>query len=73
MLIPLGLQQMAGGDWDGGWATADEPIRIGEEFGDDDLTWLARDEVARALLRGGAPARAWPSWRRSWWWRTPRC
>jgi DNA-binding CsgD family transcriptional regulator len=53
MLIPRWLQQMAGGDWDGGRATADEAVRIGEEFGDDDLTWLARDDVARALLRGG--------------------
>ncbi len=56
LLIPRWLQQLGAGDWEAGGATASEAARIGEEFGDPDLTWLARDDQARALLRGGRTA-----------------
>ena len=51
--IPVWLEQMGRGDFEGGHATAAEAAAIGERFGDADLTWLARDDQARALLRLG--------------------
>ena len=53
LLIPVWLRQMASGDWEGGHATATRAAEIGELFRDADLTWLARDDQARALLRLG--------------------
>lgn len=53
LLAPVWLQQMASGDWAAGLETVREGRRIGERFGDDDLTWLARDDEARALLNLG--------------------
>ncbi len=53
LLIPVWLGQMAGGDWETGYATATEAAEIGERFGDADLVWLARDDQGRALLRQG--------------------
>jgi len=53
LLIPVWLEQMAGGHYDAGLATAAEAARVGERFGDADLVWLARDEQARALMRLG--------------------
>ena len=50
LLIPRWLEQMAGGDYEAGYATAVEAAEIGERFGDADLVWLARDEQGRALL-----------------------
>jgi hypothetical protein len=44
---------MARGDWQAGHATAAEAAEIGERFGDSDLTWLARAEQARAVLKQG--------------------
>ncbi len=53
MLIPVWLRQMSAGDWVAGHATASEAAAIGERFGDADLTWLARDEQSRALVKLG--------------------
>jgi DNA-binding NarL/FixJ family response regulator len=53
LLIPVWLEQMAGGEWQAGHATAAEAAAIGERFGDADLIWLARDDQARALLKQG--------------------
>jgi DNA-binding NarL/FixJ family response regulator len=53
LLIPVWLEQMAGGDYERGFATAGEAAATGERFGDADLTWLARDEQGRALVKQG--------------------
>jgi DNA-binding CsgD family transcriptional regulator len=53
LLIPVWLQQMAGGDYAGGRTTAREAAEIGERFGDSDLVWLARDDQGRALVKEG--------------------
>jgi DNA-binding NarL/FixJ family response regulator len=53
LLIPVWLEQMAGGDYETGYVTAAEAEKIGERFGDADLVWLARDEQARALVKQG--------------------
>lgn len=53
LLIPVWLGQMAGGDWETGYATAAAAAEIGERFGDADLVWLARDEQGRARLKQG--------------------
>lgn len=53
LLIPEWLEQMGAGNWESGFETAGRAARIGEEFGDADLIWLARDEQARALIRQG--------------------
>ena len=53
LLIPIWLRQMSRGDWDGGLATAVEGAAIGERFGDQDLTWLARCDQGRALVKLG--------------------
>jgi len=53
LLIPVWLDQMAHGDYETGYATASEAVRIAERFGDPDLMWLARDEQARGLLHLG--------------------
>jgi len=55
-MIPVWLEQMAGGDWEAGHATAAKAAAIGERFGDADLVWLARDEQGRALLGQGRVA-----------------
>jgi hypothetical protein len=52
-LIPVWLKQMAGGDYEGGHATASRAAAIGERFGDADLLWLAIDEQGRALIHQG--------------------
>src|SRR5512132_1829287 len=53
LLIPVWLQQMGGGDFEAGYASASDAAEIGERFGDADLVWLARDEQGRALLAQG--------------------
>ena len=53
LLIPIWLEQMGGGDYEAGRATAGEAAEIGERFGDADLVWLARDDQARALVQLG--------------------
>ena len=53
LLIPVWLKQMAGGDLEGGHATAARAAEIGERFADADLFWLARDEQGRALVQQG--------------------
>jgi DNA-binding CsgD family transcriptional regulator len=53
LLCPIWLRQMSAGEWEAGHATAVEAEAIGERFGDADLTWLARDEQCRALVRLG--------------------
>ena len=50
LLIPVWLEQMSYRKFEEGLATATEAAAIGDRFGDADLTWLARDEQARALL-----------------------
>jgi hypothetical protein len=40
--IPVWLEQMAGGDYEVGYATAAEAAKVDERFGDADLIWLAR-------------------------------
>lgn len=53
LLIPVWLEQMRSGDYDGGLRTAAQAAEIGERFGDADLVWLARDDQARALAKQG--------------------
>jgi len=53
LLIPVWLEQITSGDYDGGLRTAAQAAEIGERFGDADLVWLSRDEQARALARQG--------------------
>ena len=53
LLIPQWLAEMGRGNFEHGYATASKAVEIGDRFGDADLTWLARDEQARALLRLG--------------------
>ena len=53
LLIPVWLKQMAGGDYEDGYATAAQAAAIGERFGDADLLWLAVDEQGRALIHQG--------------------
>ena len=53
MLVPAWLQQMAGGDWEAGYTIASKAADIGKRFCDADLTWLARDDQARALIHLG--------------------
>jgi DNA-binding CsgD family transcriptional regulator len=53
MLIPVWLEQMGLGNFEGGYTTAREAAEIGERFANRDLIWLARDDQARALLRLG--------------------
>ncbi len=53
LLIPLLLQQVAGGDADAARATAAEAAEIGELFGDADLVAMARHEHGHALVRLG--------------------
>jgi tetratricopeptide (TPR) repeat protein len=51
LLIVDCLEEMARCDWRAGYVTAGEAAEIGERFGDSDLTWLARVDQARALLK----------------------
>jgi len=53
LLIPRWLGQMAEGDYGGACETTAEATAIGERFGDADLTWIARDDHGRALIRQG--------------------
>ncbi len=53
LLVPRWLEQMRGGDFEAGYATAREAAAIGERFGDPDLEWLAVDEQGRALVNQG--------------------
>lgn len=53
LLIPVLVKQLGSGDLEAGYATAREAARIGERFGDADLTWLGRHEQGRALLKQG--------------------
>jgi DNA-binding NarL/FixJ family response regulator len=53
LLIPVYLEQMAGGDYEAGYATAAAAAAIGERFGDADLVWLAVDDQGRALVKQG--------------------
>jgi DNA-binding CsgD family transcriptional regulator len=53
LLIPAWLRQLGAGDWIEGLATTAADAEIGERFGDLDLTWLARDDHARALVKLG--------------------
>ena len=52
-IFPSGWRKWAGGDFEGGYATAVQAAEIGERFDDADLVWLARDEQARALMQLG--------------------
>jgi DNA-binding NarL/FixJ family response regulator len=56
LLIPVWLEQMGGGDFAAGYATAVEAAAIGERFGDADLVWIAVDEQGRALVNQGRVA-----------------
>ncbi len=58
LLIPRWLRQMSAGEWAECLATADAAGDIGERYGDLDLTWLARDDQARALVKLGRLAEA---------------
>ena len=53
LLIPVWLEQLGGGDFEAGYRTACEAADIGDRFGDADLSWLARDDQARALVGQG--------------------
>jgi DNA-binding NarL/FixJ family response regulator len=56
LLIPVWLEQMGRGDYEGAHATAAAAAEIGERFGDRDLEWLARDDQGCALIRHGRVA-----------------
>lgn len=53
LLIPVWLKHMGAGEWTEALATAVIAAEIGERYGDLDLTWLARDDQARALVKLG--------------------
>jgi DNA-binding NarL/FixJ family response regulator len=53
LLIPEWLMEMARGDFERGHAKAVRAEEMAVRFGDLDLTWLARDDQARALLNMG--------------------
>jgi len=53
VLIPVWLKQQGGGEWEDALATTAAAAEIGERYGDLDLTWLARDDQARALVKLG--------------------
>jgi DNA-binding NarL/FixJ family response regulator len=53
MRVPLWLEEMGRGNFEGAYAIAVEVAGIGERFDDADLVWLARDDQASALLRLG--------------------
>ena len=53
LLIPVWLEQLGSGDWEGAYATALAAANIGERFGDRDLLWLARDDQGCALIKQG--------------------
>ena len=53
LLIPVWLEQMAGGDYEAGHSTAAEAAAIGERCGDQELVAIAVMEQGRALLRQG--------------------
>lgn len=53
LLILVWLRQMSAGDWAEGLATTIAGADIGEQYGDLDLTWLARDDQSRALVKLG--------------------
>lgn len=53
LLIPAWLRQLGAGDWEAGLVTTAAGAEIGERYGDLDLTWLARDDHARALVKLG--------------------
>lgn len=60
LLIPVWLRQMGAGEWAEGLETACDAAATGERYGDLDLTWLARDDQARALVRLGRLSDAIP-------------
>jgi hypothetical protein len=47
LLIPVWLEQMRSGDYDGGFETAAQAAEIGERFGDMDLVQLDQSDVGR--------------------------
>ena len=53
LLIPVWLEQAAGGDHKGAYATAAEAAAIGERCGDRDLVALALMDQGHALVRQG--------------------
>jgi DNA-binding CsgD family transcriptional regulator len=56
LLIPVWLGQMGSGDYEAAHATARRAAEIGEQFGDRDLMWLARDDQGCALVKHGRVA-----------------
>ena len=53
LLVPLGLQQMFGGDFQAAYETMSAVAEMGDRFGDDDLLWLARADQSHALMALG--------------------
>jgi DNA-binding CsgD family transcriptional regulator len=53
LLIPVLLQALAAGDWEGARATAAGAAEVAERFGDSDLLALAGHEQGHALIRQG--------------------
>jgi tetratricopeptide (TPR) repeat protein len=56
LLLPLALQRFAEGDAAAAYATFGQAAKIGDRFGDRDLTTLARAGRGQALLRLGETA-----------------
>ena len=57
LMLPLVHRQLAGGQLDAAFATADAAARIGERFGERDLTAFARLQQGQILVRQGEIAR----------------
>ena len=53
LLIPVWIEQMTSGDWEGGCANTIEAAAIGERFGDPDLVALAEIELGQGLMAQG--------------------
>jgi DNA-binding NarL/FixJ family response regulator len=56
LLLPVALQSLAGGDAAAAYATFSQAAKIGDRFGDPDLTTLARLGRGQALTRLGETA-----------------
>lgn len=50
LLVPTGLQQMFGGEFEDAYKTMSAVADIAVRFGDDDLLWLARVDQSHALM-----------------------
>jgi DNA-binding CsgD family transcriptional regulator len=57
LLLPTVIRYATGGDYDSAWAAAMEATRIGDRFGDADLSAFSRCAQGRVLLQQGEVTR----------------